>query len=77
LDILSAANTLKERLHIFHGDLDESVPMSEAYELGLAAQMEVQTINGADHVFGAKHPWNADTMPPLLQELCIQTLKCL
>lgn len=77
LDILSAANTLKERLHIFHGDLDESVPLSEAFELGNAAQVEVITIKGADHVFGAKHPWNAETLPPLLQELCIQTLKCL
>ncbi|MFM6946835.1 MAG: alpha/beta hydrolase family protein [Flavobacteriales bacterium] len=77
LDILAAAERLKEKLHIFHGDLDESVPLSEAIELGRAAQVEVLTIKGADHVFGAKHPWNAVTMPPLLQELCIQTLKCL
>ena len=77
LDILGAAKNLGQSLHIFHGDLDESVPMSEAFELGNAAGVEVMTIKGADHVFGAKHPWEAKALPPLLQELCLQTLKCL
>ena len=77
LDILGAAKYIGQGLHIFHGDLDESVPMSEAFELGNAAGVEVMTIKGADHVFGAKHPWNTETLPPLLQELCMQTLKCL
>lgn len=77
LDILAAAQQLKQKLHIFHGDQDEAVPLSEAFELGKAAQVDVMTIKEADHVFGAKHPWNPETLPPLLQELCTQTLKCL
>lgn len=77
LDILGAAKYIGKSLHIFHGDLDESVPISEAFELGNAAGVAIMTIKGADHVFGAKHPWNTETLPPLLQELCMQTLKCL
>lgn len=74
LDILKAAKEIGKRLHIFHGDQDTAVPISEAYELSAIAGAEVCKIIGADHVFGAQHPWPQATLPPLLEELCYKTL---
>lgn len=75
LDILSAAKKMAKHLHIFHGDQDSSVPLSEADELAKASGTNVCQIKGADHVFGAQHPWNEKKMPPLLLELCVQSLE--
>lgn len=75
LDILSAAKKMAKHLHIFHGDQDSSVPLSEADELAKASGTNVCAIKGADHVFGAQHPWNEKKMPPLLLELCVQSLE--
>ena len=73
LDIKAAAKEIGKRLHIFHGDLDTSVPISEAYELQEVSDAMVIEIHGADHVFGAVHPWDQDVLPPLLEELCEKT----
>jgi pimeloyl-ACP methyl ester carboxylesterase len=75
LDIKAAAKEIGKRLHIFHGDLDTSVPLSEAYELQEVSDAKVIEIHGADHVFGAVHPWDQDLLPPLLGELCGKTLR--
>jgi len=77
LDIKAAAKDIAKHLHIFHGDQDASVPISEAYELQEVSGVKVIEIHGADHVFGAVHPWDQDVLPPLLEELCKKTLKCL
>lgn len=77
LDILKAAQLLAAKLHVFHGDQDLSVPLTEAYELATASGTEVMEIAGADHVFGATHPWNAQQMPPHLDTLCSKTLNSL
>lgn len=75
LDIKAAAKDIGKRLHIFHGDQDTSVPISEAYELREASGAEVREIKGADHVFGAVHPWTKASLPPLLELLCKKTLE--
>lgn len=75
LDILKAAKEIGKHLHIFHGDQDASVPISEAYELREASGAEVSEIKGADHVFGAVHPWDEQQMPAQLRELCEKTLE--
>ncbi len=77
LDILKAAQLLAEKLHVFHGDQDLSVPLTEAYELAGVSGAAVMEIAGADHVFGATHPWNKQQMPEQLMALCQKTLKCL
>jgi hypothetical protein len=77
LDILKAAQLLAEKLHVFHGDQDLSVPLTEAYELGVVSGAAVMEIAGADHVFGATHPWNKQQMPVHLDALCSKTLNCL
>jgi pimeloyl-ACP methyl ester carboxylesterase len=75
LDILKAAQILAEKLQVFHGDQDLSVPLAEAYELATAAGAEVTELAGADHVFGAQHPWKEQYMPEQLRELCEKTLE--
>lgn len=75
LDIKAAAKDIGKRLHIFHGDQDTSVPISEAYELQEVSGVEVNEIKGADHVFGAVHPWTQVWLPPLLEDLCKKTLE--
>jgi hypothetical protein len=75
LDIGDAAKLIGENLHIFHGDQDLSVPLSEAYELAAASGTQVIEIKGADHVFGATHPWIPASLPPLLEDLCKKTLE--
>jgi pimeloyl-ACP methyl ester carboxylesterase len=77
LDIKAAAKDIAKHLHIFHGDQDTTVPISEAHELNEVSGAKLSEIKGADHVFGASHPWNKPTLPPLLEELCKNTLKCL
>lgn len=75
LQILNATKNLGNKLSIFHGDQDVSVPIAEAYELAEAAKQEVQVIKGADHVFGAMHPWTESDWPPLLKELAEKTMQ--
>jgi pimeloyl-ACP methyl ester carboxylesterase len=75
LDIKVAAIDIADRLHIFHGDQDQSVRIEEAFELAHVAQKEVVVIEGADHVFGTSHPWQAKILPPHLAQLCQKTLK--
>lgn len=75
LDIKAAAKEIGKRLHIFHGDQDASVPISEAFELGVVSGAEVSAVKGADHVFGAMHPWDKQQMPAQLRELCEKTLE--
>lgn len=77
LDILKAAQLVAEKLHVFHGDQDLSVPLTEAYELAGVSGAAVMEIAGADHVFGATHPWNKQQMPVHLDALCSKTLNCL
>lgn len=77
LDILGAAKAISTQLHLFHGDLDTSVPLSEGDELREASGAKLYQIQGADHVFGARHPWAEPHMPIHLKALCEQTLTCL
>ena len=74
LNILIAAQHLGDQLCILHGDQDESVPISEAYELAEAARQEVLVIKGANHVFGTAHPWTDEGWPPLLKQITEKTL---
>ncbi|MFM6946357.1 MAG: alpha/beta hydrolase family protein [Flavobacteriales bacterium] len=77
LDILSAAKEIGKRMHIFHGDQDTAVPITEAYELQEQSGAHVCEVSGADHVFGAAHPWTPKALPTLLEELCNKTLATL
>lgn len=70
LDLLAAASRRKAPWLIVHGEDDESVPVAEAHQLHDHAQApkELLTIPGANHTFGAKHPFAGPT-PQLIQAM--------
>lgn len=49
---------------IVHGTADESVPVSHALDLHKAnPQAQLMIIEGANHTFGGKHPYQSDALP--------------
>lgn len=60
LDIAGAAAALERPWLQVHGTADETIPIEEARALHAAADgphTETMWVEGADHVFGSKHPW--------------------
>src|SRR5687768_2256275 len=70
LDILAAARAVRAPWLIVHGEEDESVPVIEADRLAEASSggHELLRIPGANHTFGARHPFVGPT-PQLIQAL--------
>lgn len=75
LDIRKAAKLLDKPLLIIHGDKDESVDIHHAEDLYNIIQHAIFIkVEGGDHTFGAKHPFNAETdVTPMLEELVENT----
>jgi pimeloyl-ACP methyl ester carboxylesterase len=75
-NIVAAAQRIQIPWLIIHGDEDVNVPFSVAQHLAqLQPNAELKKIQGANHVFGAAHPYTADTLPPQLLEVCETTLQ--
>lgn len=75
LTIKRAVSNLKIPHLIIHGNKDTSVLMEEAEHLHLwNPHSELRIIDGADHVFGASHPWEKKDLPKHLNEV---VQKCL
>ena len=71
LDILAKAIEIKQPWLIVHGSADIPVPVSQAEQLKAAQpNAELVIIPGADHTFGAIHPYVENTLPPDLLEFC-------
>lgn len=63
---------------IIHGDADVNVPFSAAENLArLQPKAILKNIEGANHVFGASHPYPDTVLPPQLQQACDETLQFL
>lgn len=75
LNIQRSIQNLRMPISIHHGNKDTSVPISEGESIANWANVTLQVIPGADHVFGAAHPWLSSELPPELTILCEQTLK--
>jgi len=61
---------------IIHGTNDETVPFSAAQEMKeWKPDAELVAIEGANHVFGARHPWAEDTMPADLNKAVTETVR--
>lgn len=63
-NLLKAAEDIEIPSLFVHGDQDTSVPHSESEELlenCSAYSKRLELIEGADHTFGIKHPFNSDT----------------
>jgi len=70
LNIQKACENLNTPVLVIHGDQDKSVPISEGEQIANWLQTELITIQATDHVFGASHPWNKDTLPKKLEDVC-------
>jgi len=75
LNIQNKATSCKIPIAVFHGDADQSVDITEGEILASWLKTNLQVIEGADHVFGACHPWQKNEMPKLLLELCNWSLQ--
>lgn len=78
LDILDAAKRINIPWLIVHGDDDVNVPFETAEQLANAnPASRLVKIEGANHVYGAVHPYPGETLPPQLFEVCEKSLKFL
>lgn len=78
LDILSAAKKVNVPWLIVHGDDDVNVPFETAEKLANAnLASRLVKIDGANHVYGAVHPYPGETLPPQLFEVCEKSLRFL
>lgn len=74
LTIKRAVSQLQIPYLIIHGNADTSVFIDEAYQLHeWNKRSELRIIEGANHVFGAQHPWTENKIPKhlLLATECI------
>lgn len=64
LSIQNAAKNLNKPHLLIHGTEDETVPYQEALDIQQwNPKAELKTLNQANHSFGAKHPWENNTLP--------------
>jgi pimeloyl-ACP methyl ester carboxylesterase len=70
LNIRKACESITFPVLVIHGDQDTSVPISEGEQIANWLKMQLIIIPTTDHVFGATHPWNKDTLPEKLEEVC-------
>lgn len=70
LTIKRAVGSLRVPLCIIHGSGDTSILINEAENLHKwSSQSELHIIDEADHVFGAKHPWETKELPAHLDDV--------
>lgn len=75
LTIKRALSNLKVPLLIIHGNADTSVFIEEAEKLhSWNPNSKLEIIEGANHVFGASHPWEASNLPVHLEKAIQVTL---
>ncbi|TGV02262.1 alpha/beta hydrolase family protein [Flavivirga rizhaonensis] len=78
LTIKRAISNLKIPHLIIHGNSDTSISDEEAEKLHKwNPNSKLEIIEGANHVFGASHPWEKDNLPIHLQKLIQVTLSFL
>ena len=66
--IQSVIENLEIPIIIFHGDNDESVDVNAARLLNeWANNSQLEIIEGSDHSFGSKHPWDTNELPKAMQ----------
>ena len=70
LNIRKACESITIPVLVIHGDQDTSIHISEGEQISNWLKTELITITATDHVFGATHPWNKDTLPEKLSEVC-------
>lgn len=75
LNIKNAVEKIDIPYLIIHGTADHSIKFSEAESLHTWNKNSILTsINGANHVFGASHPWKKDQLSEHLQQTVDKTI---
>jgi pimeloyl-ACP methyl ester carboxylesterase len=74
LTIERAIKALPIPMLVVHGDTDSSVSIVEGEALASWSQTYLNIIPGADHVFGANHPWEKQDLPEHLLAVFKRTL---
>lgn len=75
LNIIEAAKRINIPWLIIQGDDDVNVPFENAQKLADAnPKSRLVKIEGANHVYGASHPYESETVPPLLVKVCERVL---
>ncbi|AUP79609.1 alpha/beta hydrolase family protein [Flavivirga eckloniae] len=78
LTIKRAVSNLQIPYLIVHGDADTSISIQEAEKLHeWNPKSQLKIVEGANHVFGASHPWKKDILPIHLQKVIQITLSFL
>lgn len=78
LNIIEAAKKIDVPWLIIQGDDDVNVPFETAEKLANAnPNSKLIKIEGANHVYGASHPYEDQTLPPQLFEVCEKSLRFL
>ncbi len=76
LTIKRAVSNLKIPYLIIHGNKDTSILVSEAEQLHKwNPNSKLKIIKGANHVFGASHPWTENDMPKHLVNAVTETIR--
>lgn len=74
-NIIKSAKHIDLPWLILHGDEDVNVKFSVAQKLAQKQlRARIQKIEGANHVYGASHPYTADQLPDHLQEVVEKSL---
>jgi pimeloyl-ACP methyl ester carboxylesterase len=74
LTILKQAEKIKQAHLILHGEQDEAVLVSDAFDLHKASpHSQLKLIREANHTLGASHPWNSNLLPEDLR----QAIQCM
>ncbi|MBC7887719.1 MAG: alpha/beta fold hydrolase [Ferruginibacter sp.] len=77
LNIKKAIKSLAIPILVCHGTMDEAVPVEKAGELKeWQPSAQIFTVE-SDHVFGRKHPWTTDDLPPAMQAVVEASLRFL
>ena len=77
-NIKSAVEKLKIPFLIIHGSKDTSVLLKEGENLfSWSKAGEIQIIEGSDHVFKSKHPWQLKKLPEDLKKVVYLTINFL
>lgn len=79
LYVPSAVVRLSIPFLVIHGRNDETVCVRSAYELNDWNKdcTQLYIVEGANHVFGGRHPWNVGKLPPHTEEALLRTLNFL
>lgn len=77
-NILQTVKSLEKPYLIIHGTVDETVPLSEAKLLHQwKPNSKLFLVEDGNHVFGAKHPWESNSLPDALKTTLKKSLEFL